>query len=200
MAILSTLLYFVVLLVIIFGIMFLGNKFIFSKVRINKYIPLGIAIATLILQMFMPVILGKNIFWVSFLLTIITLTFFIWFMNIQTTGGPKKKEKKIAGTIWTGSGELWDWIISYRLKLVPGVGFVDISARWGGFWIYSHNGFSITCFQSYVFCLDVETLLYFYGLILVGEIHYILFFHIPNTVLRQRRGKPCQRLPGPPDG
>ncbi len=95
MAILSTLLYFVVLLVIIFGIMFLGNKFIFSKVRINKYIPLGIAIATLILQMFMPVILGKNIFWVSFLLTIITLTFFIWFMNIQTTGGPKKKEKKI---------------------------------------------------------------------------------------------------------
>ncbi|WP_300696810.1 hypothetical protein [uncultured Clostridium sp.] len=95
MAILSTLLYFVVLLVIIFRIMFLGNKFIFSKVRINKYIPLGIAIATLILQMFMPVILGKNIFWVSFLLTIITLTFFIWFMNIQTTGGPKKKEKKI---------------------------------------------------------------------------------------------------------
>lgn len=95
MAILSTLLYFVVLLVIIFGIMFLGNKFIFSKVRINKYILLGIAIATLILQMFMPVILGKNIFWVSFLLTIITLTFFIWFMNIQTTGGPKKKEKKI---------------------------------------------------------------------------------------------------------
>ncbi len=95
MAILSTLLYFVVLLVIIFGIMFLGNKFIFSNVRINKYIPLGIAIATLILQMFMPVILGKNIFWVSFLLTIITLTFFIWFMNIQTTGGPKKKEKKI---------------------------------------------------------------------------------------------------------
>ncbi|MCI9302512.1 hypothetical protein [Clostridium sp.] len=95
MAILSTLLYFVVLLVIIFGIMFLGNKFIFSKVRINKYIPLGISIATLILQMFMPVILGKNIFWVSFLLTIITLTFFIWFMNIQTTGGPKKKEKKI---------------------------------------------------------------------------------------------------------
>ena len=24
--------------------------------------------------------------------------------------------------------------------------------------------------------------------------------YIPNTVLRQRRGKPCQRLPGPFDG
>ncbi len=90
MAILSTLLYFVVLLVIIFGIMFLGNKFIFSKVRINKYIPLGIAIATLILQMFMPVILGKNIFWVSFLLTstvrwkIILWRYFRWRALINT--------------------------------------------------------------------------------------------------------------------
>ncbi len=103
-------------------------------------------------------------------------------------------EVKIAGTIWTGSGEFWDGVVSYRLKLVPGVRFVDIGARWGGFWIYRHNGFSITCFQSYVFCLDVETLLCFYGLILVVEINYILFFHIPNTVLRQRRGKPFQRL------
>ena len=36
---LSTLLYFIVLLAIVFGIMFLGNKYVFSKVRINKYIP-----------------------------------------------------------------------------------------------------------------------------------------------------------------
>ena len=60
---LSTLLYFIVLLAIVFGIMF--------------------------------VILGKSIFWVSFLLTILTVTFFLWFMDIQATGGPKKKEKKI---------------------------------------------------------------------------------------------------------
>ena len=92
---LSTLLYFIVLLAIVFGIMFLGNKYVFSKVRINKYIPLGIAIATFVLQIFMPVIIGKNIWWVSFLLTILTVTFFLWFMDIQTTGGPKKKEKKI---------------------------------------------------------------------------------------------------------
>ena len=69
---LSTLLYFIVLLAIVFGIMFLGNKYVFSKVRINKYIPLGIAIATFVLQIFMPVIIGKNIWWVSFLLTICT--------------------------------------------------------------------------------------------------------------------------------
>ena len=92
---LGTLLYFLVLLVAVFGIMYFGNKYVFSKVRINKYIPLGIAIALFILQIFMPVILGKNIMWVTFILTILTITFFLWFMDIVTTGGPKKKEKKI---------------------------------------------------------------------------------------------------------
>ena len=92
---LGTLLYFLVLLVAVFGIMYFGNKYVFSKVRINKYIPLGIAIALFILQIFMPVILGKNIMWVTFILTILTITFFLWVMDIVTTGGPKKKEKKI---------------------------------------------------------------------------------------------------------
>ena len=92
---LGALLYFLVLLVAVFGIMYFGNKYVFSKVRINKYIPLGIAIALFILQIFMPVILGKNIMWVTFILTILTITFFLWFMGIVTTGGPKKKEKKI---------------------------------------------------------------------------------------------------------
>ena len=72
---LGTLLYFLVLLAIVFGVMFLGRKYVFSKVRINKYIPLGIAIVLF--------------------LTILTVTFFLWFMDIVTTGGPKQKEKKI---------------------------------------------------------------------------------------------------------
>lgn len=92
---LSTLLYFVIMLALIFGIMILGRKYVFSKVRINKFIPLGIAIALFVLQIFIPMILGKNILWVSFILTLLTVTFFLWFMDIQTTGGPKKKEKKI---------------------------------------------------------------------------------------------------------
>ena len=58
---LGTLLYFLVLLVAVFGIMYFGNKYVFSKVRI----------------------------------TILTITSFLWFMDIVTTGGPKKKEKKI---------------------------------------------------------------------------------------------------------
>lgn len=92
---LFTILYFVIILAVMFGIMILGRKFVFSKVRINKFIPLGIAIALFVLQMFMPMILGKSIMWVSFILMILTLTFFMWFLDIQTTGGPKKKEKQI---------------------------------------------------------------------------------------------------------
>ena len=92
---LGTLLYFLVLLAIVFGVMFLGRKYVFSKVRINKYIPLGIAIVLFILQIFMPAILGKNIVGVSFLLTILTVTFFLWCMDMVTTGGPQQKEKKI---------------------------------------------------------------------------------------------------------
>lgn len=92
---LSTLLYVIVLLVVVFVVMFLGREYVFSKVRINKYIPLGIAIVTLFLQVFMPVIIGENIWWISFLLTILTVTFFLWFMDIQATGGPKMKEKQI---------------------------------------------------------------------------------------------------------
>ena len=60
---LFTLLYFVVLLAIVFGVMILGRKYVFSKVRINKYIPLGIAIALFILQICMPMILGGNVMW-----------------------------------------------------------------------------------------------------------------------------------------
>ena len=92
---LFTILYFVFLLVITLGILFLGRKFIFSKVRINKYIPLAISIALFVLQMFLPTIMpnGNNI--VSMGLTIITVTFFMWFLDIVTTGGPKKKEKQI---------------------------------------------------------------------------------------------------------
>lgn len=90
------LLYFVIMLAIMFGIMYLGRKYVFSKVRINKFIPLGIAIVLFALQIFVPMfapkLSGKGI---TFILTILTVTFFVWFLDIVTTGGPKQKEKKI---------------------------------------------------------------------------------------------------------
>ena len=55
-----TILYFILLLAITFGILFLGRKYVFSKVRINKYIPLAISIALFILQMFLPKIMPET--------------------------------------------------------------------------------------------------------------------------------------------
>lgn len=90
-----TILYFILLLAITFGILFLGRKYVFSKVRINKYIPLAISIALFILQMFLPKIMPETNMIISMIITIVTVTFFMWFLDIVTTGGPKKKEKQI---------------------------------------------------------------------------------------------------------
>jgi hypothetical protein len=92
---LTTILYFIALLAITFGIMILGRKYVFSKVRVNKYVPLGIAIALIILQAFLPAILGENNRLISMVLSIVAVTFFLWFMDIISTGGPKKKDKQI---------------------------------------------------------------------------------------------------------
>lgn len=92
---LTTILYFVALLAITFGIMILGRKYVFSKVRVNKYVPLGIAIALIILQAFLPAILGENNRIISMVLSIVAVTFFLWFMDIISNGGPKKKDKQI---------------------------------------------------------------------------------------------------------
>lgn len=95
MGFLGTVLYFVIILAIMFGVMILGRKYLFSKVRINKFIPLGISVTLMVFQLFMPAILGSVNVILSFVLTIVTLFFFIWFLDIQTTGGPRKKEKEI---------------------------------------------------------------------------------------------------------
>lgn len=95
MEFLKMILYFVGLLAITFGILVLGRKYVFSKVKVNKYILLGISIVLFVLQIFLPAILGKNVLWLSMLLTIITVIFFLWFMDVVSTGGPKRKEKQI---------------------------------------------------------------------------------------------------------
>ena len=91
---LVALLYMVIMVVVILAIMFLGRKFIFSKVRINKYIPLGIAVVAFLAQLIIS-LSGVNMMWLTMLLSIIAVTFFLWFMDIVTTGGPKKKDEEI---------------------------------------------------------------------------------------------------------
>ena len=68
-----------------------GRKYVYSKVRVNKWIPLGIAVVLFLIQMALR---SSNV-WVTMVFTIVILWFFMWFMDIHNTGGPKQKEKKI---------------------------------------------------------------------------------------------------------
>lgn len=87
-------LYFVIMFVVLLGALYLLKKYVFSKVRINKYIPLAIAIILFALQFAMK----NNLpFWGGTALSMGAILFFFWFIDINQTGGPKaaKKEKKI---------------------------------------------------------------------------------------------------------
>lgn len=91
MNILTTILSFVLMLIVILVAYLLCKRFIFSKVRINKWIPLTIAIALFIVQLFFTT-MNK---YVGYGISIFAVLFFLWFMDIYQTGGPKKKEKEI---------------------------------------------------------------------------------------------------------
>ena len=82
----------VVMLAVILGSYGLCKKFVFYNIRINKYIPLAIAIVLFVMQL----IFGKKINpYVNYGFTYFAVLFFLWFMEINQSGGPKKKEKQI---------------------------------------------------------------------------------------------------------
>jgi hypothetical protein len=91
MNIFVTILSFILILVVILAVYGVCKKFVFSKVRISKWIPLSIAILLFAVQ----IIIGEtNVYIRTGLMGFITI-FFLWFMEIMQTGGPKKKEKQI---------------------------------------------------------------------------------------------------------
>lgn len=91
MSILASILYFVIMLAVMIGAYVLCRMYLFSKVRINKWIPLAIAIILFIIQLKLGAI--NRI--LSSGLSILIVLFLLWFMEILQTGGPKKQEKKI---------------------------------------------------------------------------------------------------------
>ncbi len=91
MNILITIAYFAITIGLMILLFTLGRKYVFSKVRINKWIPLAISLVLFIVQF----IVRSNNIWITMSFTLVIVWFFMWFMDIQNTGGPKKKEKKI---------------------------------------------------------------------------------------------------------
>jgi hypothetical protein len=86
-----TILSFILIFAIIIVLYILCKKYVFSKVHINKWIPLSISIVLFIIQIFIG---GVNKY-ISSIMSIFPVLFFLWFMDIIQTGGPKNKEKKI---------------------------------------------------------------------------------------------------------
>lgn len=78
-------LYLVIMFAVIVGAFMLLKKFVFTKVAINKFIPLTIAIILFLIQIFFR---PEDIY-VTAPLTFFTVVFFLWFWDIQQTGGPK---------------------------------------------------------------------------------------------------------------
>ena len=91
MGIIFMIAYFVIIIALMMLLFTLGKKYVFSKVRINKWIPLAIAIVLFVSQLFVR----KDNLWLNAAFTLVVVWFFMWFIDIQSTGGPKKKEKKI---------------------------------------------------------------------------------------------------------
>lgn len=91
MNILTTILLFLLMLIVIFAAYTLCKKYIFGKVRINKWIPLSISVVLFIIQMYLNSVNKYAATGVS----IFAVLFFLWFMDINQTGGPKKKEKQV---------------------------------------------------------------------------------------------------------
>ena len=87
-----TILSFILMFAVIMGGYILCKKYVFSKVRINKWIPLAIAIVLFVAQIFLGSIINK---YFTIGISIFAVIFFLWFMDIMQTGGPKKKEKQI---------------------------------------------------------------------------------------------------------
>ncbi|TGY44559.1 hypothetical protein E5347_00795 [Clostridium sartagoforme] len=91
MNVLSTIAYFAITIGLMILLFTFGRKYVFSRVRINKWIPLAISLVLFAVQIFVKI----DNTWVTMGLTLVVVWFFMWFIDIQSTGGPKKQEKKI---------------------------------------------------------------------------------------------------------
>lgn len=90
-SILPYIVYFAITIVLMLLLLTLGRKYVFSKVKVNKWIILAIAVVLFVIQ----VLVQSNNIFVTMAFTLAVVWFFLWFFEIQSTGGPKKKEKKI---------------------------------------------------------------------------------------------------------
>ena len=89
MTILLSIVYFVIMFAVLAATIFLARKFIFPKVKINKYIPLAISIICLA----MGIILNHINMYLNIVVTLIAIIFFVWFMDINSEAKVKNQKQ-----------------------------------------------------------------------------------------------------------
>lgn len=91
MSVIGSILSFVIMLTITFLVYMFSKKYIFSKLNINKWIPLSISLILIILQY----IIGITNPYISMGYSMLPIIFFLWFMDIQNGRNIKTTGKKI---------------------------------------------------------------------------------------------------------
>ena len=91
MGILVFILQIILLAVVIFGGFSVLSRYVFNKVKVNKWIILAAAIIIFLIPMFIP--MNQ---WIMLIISAVATILFLWFLDILRNGYPKlKKEKKV---------------------------------------------------------------------------------------------------------
>lgn len=91
MGILLFILQIILLAVVIFGGFSVLSRYVFNKVKVNKWIILAAAIIIFLIPMFIP--MNQ---WIMLIISAVATILFLWFLDIIRNGYPKlKKEKKV---------------------------------------------------------------------------------------------------------
>lgn len=82
----------IVVAVLVFGGFSLLSRYVFNRVKVNKWIILAAAIIIFLIPMFIPA-LNR---WISLIISAVAVMLFFWFLDVQRNGYPKvKKDKKV---------------------------------------------------------------------------------------------------------
>lgn len=91
MGILLFILQIILLAVVIFGGFSVLSRYVFNKVKVNKWIILAAAIIIFLIPMFIP--MNQ---WIMLIISAVATILFLWFLDIIRNGYPKlKKDKKV---------------------------------------------------------------------------------------------------------
>lgn len=91
MGILLFILQIILLAVVILGGFSVLSRYVFNKVKVNKWIILAASIIIFLIPMFIP--MNQ---WIMLIISAVATILFLWFLDIIRNGYPKlKKEKKV---------------------------------------------------------------------------------------------------------